>query len=67
MPSSFRSAQELLKEADITTKTPWPNRTPAVSPCALPRSKPVSPQDPDAEMRSANSFTALDTLNRTAA
>jgi hypothetical protein len=22
MPSSFRSAQELLKEADITTKTP---------------------------------------------
>jgi hypothetical protein len=29
-PSSFCSAQVLLKEPDITTKTPWPNRTPAV-------------------------------------
>jgi hypothetical protein len=38
MLSSFRSAQELLKEADITTKTPWPNRTSAVSVVRLPPS-----------------------------
>jgi hypothetical protein len=36
-----------------------------LSPCALPRSKPVSPQDPNAELRSANSFTAPDTPNWT--
>jgi hypothetical protein len=36
-----------------------------LSACALPRSKPVSPQDPDAKLRSPNSFTAPDTPNRT--
>jgi hypothetical protein len=36
MSLSFRSAQELLKEAEITTKKPPPSRTPAASTCHRP-------------------------------